>query len=102
MATKNYNSIKQRLSLSFLLIIALFIAWGVIPTTDKIKDVTLDELKGKLESGLTSLEKAGIPGEKLRKQSLITPSCGTGSLSIEDAMKAFSLLKDLRNSYVKG
>jgi hypothetical protein len=79
-----------------------FIAWGVVPTTDKIKDATLEELKGKLESGLTSLEKAGIPGDKLRKQSLITPSCGTGSLCIEDAMKAFSLLKDLRNSYVKG
>jgi hypothetical protein len=30
MATINNNSIKQRLSLSFLLIIALFIAWGVI------------------------------------------------------------------------
>ena len=79
-----------------------YIAWGIVPTTDKIKDVTLDELKEKLESGLTTLEKAGIPREKLRAQSLITPSCGTGSLSIEDAMKAFSLLKDLRNSYVKG
>lgn len=78
------------------------IAWGVVPTTEKIKDVTLDEIRGKLESGLTTLENAGIPAEKLRAQSLITPSCGTGSLSIEDAMKAFSLLKDLRNSYVKG
>ena len=79
-----------------------FIAWGVVPTTDKIKDVTLGELEEKLESGLTSLEKAGISGNKLREQSLITPSCGTGSLGIEDAMKAFSLLKDMRNIYVKG
>jgi methionine synthase II (cobalamin-independent) len=79
-----------------------YIAWGVVPTTDKIKDATLEELKEKLESGLTSLEKAGISGEKLRKQSLITPSCGTGSLGIEDAMKVFSLLKDIRNSYVTG
>jgi len=79
-----------------------YIAWGVVPTTDKIKDATLEELKEKLESGLTSLEKAGLSGEKLRKQSLITPSCGTGSLGIEDAMKVFSLLKDIRNSYVTG
>lgn len=78
-----------------------FIAWGVVPTTENIKDVTLGELEEKLESGLTSLEKAGIPSDKLRAQSLITPSCGTGSLGIEDAMKAFSLLKDLRNIYVK-
>lgn len=79
-----------------------FIAWGIVPTTEKIKEVTLEELNGKLENGLTSLEKAGVPGDKLRAQSLITPSCGTGSLNIEDAKKAFSLLKDLRNIYVKG
>ena len=79
-----------------------FIAWGIVPTTEKIKDVTLGELEEKLESSLISLEKAGIPGDKLRAQSLITPSCGTGSLGIEDAMKAFSLLKGLRNIYVTG
>lgn len=79
-----------------------FIAWGVVPTTEKIKEADLGLLKQRLEHGLTSLEKAGIPGNKLRKQSLITPSCGTGSLETGDALKAFSLLKDLRNSYVTG
>ena len=55
-----------------------------------------------LDDARRIVEKTGIPEEILRAQSLITPSCGTGSLSIEDAMKAFSLLKGLRNSYVKG
>jgi hypothetical protein len=79
-----------------------FIAWGVVPTTEKIKEADIGLLKQRLEQGLTTLGKAGIPGDKLRKQSLITPSCGTGSLETGDALKAFSLLKDLRNSYVTG
>ncbi len=76
-----------------------FIAWGVVPTTDIIRGVTVEGLCEQLERGLTSLEKIGVPREKLRQQSLLTPSCGTGSLAIQDAVKVFSLLKDLRNRY---
>ncbi|MBI4847623.1 MAG: methionine synthase [Nitrospirae bacterium] len=79
-----------------------FIAWGVVPTSDMIRGVTLQGLCDQLERGLTSLEKIGIPREKIRRQALITPSCGTGSLVTEDALRVFSLLKDLRNQYVKG
>jgi methionine synthase II (cobalamin-independent) len=78
------------------------IAWGIVPTTEAIKEVNFELLRERLENGLTSLEKIGIPGEMLRQQALITPSCGTGSLDVKDALKVFSLLKDLRNSYVKG
>ncbi len=79
-----------------------FIAWGIVPTTDAIKKVTLQGLIVQLERGLGSLEKIGIPAETLRKQSILTPSCGTGSMEVEDAMKVFSLLRDLRQSYAKG
>jgi len=79
-----------------------FIAWGVVPTADIVREVTVEGLCEQLERGLTSLEKIGIPREKLRKQSLLTPSCGTGSLKVEDALKVFSLLKDLRNRYAGG
>ena len=72
-----------------------------MPTTDAIKKVTLPGLKEQLERGLGSLEKIGIPSEILRKQSMLTPSCGTGSMEVEDAMKVFLLLRDLRNIYAK-
>jgi methionine synthase II (cobalamin-independent) len=78
-----------------------FIAWGVVPTTDAIKGVDIQDLREQLEHGLTSLEKTGIPKDRLRQQAIITPSCGTGSLGMEDALKVFSLLKELRNEYVK-
>lgn len=77
------------------------IAWGIVPTTDAIKKVTLSGLKEQLERGLGSLEKIGIPSEILRKQSMLTPSCGTGSMEVNDALKVFSLLRELRNTYVK-
>lgn len=79
-----------------------YIAWGVVPTTDIIRGVNLKGLKEQLERGLNSLEKVDIGRDKLRKQVLITPSCGTGSLTVNDALKVFSLLKELRNSYVDG
>ncbi len=79
-----------------------FIACGIVPTTEEIREVNFQGLKERLEQGLTSLENIGIPKEKLRNQILITPSCGTGSLDIENALKAFSLVKELRNSYVEG
>jgi hypothetical protein len=77
-----------------------YIAWGVVPTTDAIKKVSVQDLREQLERGLSSLEKVSIPGEKLRKQALLTPSCGTGSLDIKDAVRVFSLLKGLRESYI--
>nr|NIS74514.1 hypothetical protein [Deltaproteobacteria bacterium] len=77
-----------------------FIAWGVVPTTEAIRNVTLPGLREQLERGLASLEKAGISPDKLRKQAILTPSCGTGSLEPEDAIRVFSLLRELRESYV--
>lgn len=76
-----------------------YIAWGIVPTTDIIRGVTLEGLCEQLERGLTALEKTGVPREKLRRQALLTPSCGTGSLNVQDALKVFSLLKALRNRY---
>ena len=78
-----------------------FIAWGAVPTTETIREVTLQSLREQLERGLSSLEKTGVQKNELRKQILLTPSCGTGSMEIRDALKVFSLLKDLRDSYVK-
>lgn len=78
------------------------IAWGIVPTADIIREVTLQGLSEQLERGLSSLEKAGIARGKLRDQVLLSPSCGTGSMEPEDALRVFSLLKDLRNRYVRG
>ncbi|GAB4537211.1 MAG: hypothetical protein Fur0020_05690 [Thermodesulfovibrionia bacterium] len=78
-----------------------YIAWGIVPTTGAIRSVTVNGLKEQLERGFSSLKRIGISDERLKRQSLLTPSCGAGSLQEEDAIRVFSLLKELRDNYVR-
>ena len=73
-----------------------YIAWGMIPTLDKdaLEKIDLSELENIFEKALKFLTDKGVDKNILLKQSLITPSCGAGSLSIELAEKAMNLTKD--------
>jgi len=69
------------------------LAWGVVPTSKAIREQTVDTLVAKFEQGVDNLAaKAGISKPLILEQALITPSCGTGSMAVEDAEKVFSLL----------
>ena len=69
------------------------IAWGIVPTGDvqDIRKETTDSLVRQLEEKITLLEALGISKETIISQSLITPSCGTGSLSLEMARRVLEL-----------
>jgi methionine synthase II (cobalamin-independent) len=69
------------------------LAWGVVPTGAYTGAETADLLIGKLEAGIKRLEQQGVRRETILRQSLITPSCGMGSLT---AGKAEGILKLLR------
>ncbi len=73
------------------------LAWGKVPTGhgDDIAAASLDDLYRSLASDLEQVACLGIAVEKLVRQCLVTPSCGTGSLSIEQALKVLSLTRDL-------
>jgi hypothetical protein len=77
-----------------------FIAWGVIPTTVAIRSVTAESVREKLENEFKILDNMGISHETLIEHSLLTPSCGTGSMSEEDSVRVFTLLKELKGLYV--
>lgn len=76
------------------------IAWGIVPTSEKILDETTDSLKIKLENNIDNLAAKGIDKDLIWQQCLLTPSCGTGSLSegLSDQifMELFSLSQELR------
>jgi hypothetical protein len=76
-----------------------YIAWGIVPTISKIKEITADDLKEQLERGLVSLEKTGLSRDSIRRQAIFTPSCGTGSMEAGDALRVFSLLKEVSEAY---
>ncbi len=71
------------------------IAWGIIPTSEKILDETTDSLKLKLEHNIDNLAGKGIDKDLIWEQCMLTPSCGTGSLSVELSDKIFQDLSHL-------
>ena len=76
-----------------------YIAWGIVPTNETIRSVNAQLLKNKLEGEFKILEKMGIPHETLTRQSLFTPSCGTGSMTQEDSIRVFQILKEVKALY---
>lgn len=70
------------------------LAWGIVPTTDAIRNETTRSVRERLENGIGRLSKA-LPSELLLSQILLTPSCGTGSRSVQESQKVFRILSEL-------
>jgi hypothetical protein len=71
------------------------LAWGVVPTSEKIKGQTVESLENHFEKVMDNLASKGIDKNIIVQQAIITPSCGTGSLAVADAEKVFSLMTEL-------
>jgi len=73
------------------------IACGVIPTldTNELEKLDLEKAVQVFENAVNYLTKKGINEKIIIENSLITPSCGAGSLSKELAEKAMNLTKQL-------
>lgn len=67
-------------------------ASGIVPTTPEFIDTEdVDSLTKKWLEQTDQLVEIGIPKEKVFSQTLITPSCGTGSVSKEYGLKVLAL-----------
>ena len=71
------------------------LAWGIVPTSEKAAGEDAASLLRLLEEQLSLLAAKGIDRETLLKQILITPSCGTGTLSMELAEKIYRLTAEI-------
>ncbi|MBF0230623.1 MAG: hypothetical protein HQK63_13725, partial [Desulfamplus sp.] len=73
------------------------LAWGIVPTANPeyVEKETLDSLFKIWNEQVRELESIGLSREQILSQTLITPSCGTGSLSLNHACKVLSLTKSL-------
>ncbi|MDA8235631.1 MAG: hypothetical protein M0Z31_12680 [Clostridia bacterium] len=74
------------------------LAWGAVPTSEKAWQETTDSLKQMFYDQVKVLAAKGIDTQVILEQSLITPSCGTGSLSPELALKVYELTKNLSHA----
>jgi hypothetical protein len=68
------------------------LAWGIVPTSEKINEETAESLMKKLESSINNLAGKGINKNLIWEKCLLTPSCGTGSLPIDLSEKIFKKL----------
>lgn len=72
------------------------LASGIVPTTTEfIEAVDAEELVQKWLDQAEQLEAIGITREVIRAQTLITPSCGTGTISEELAVRVLELTRDV-------
>lgn len=72
------------------------LAWGIVPTSGKINEETPDSLVTKLEKLITHLAgKSQINENLIWERCLLTPSCGTGSMTEELSEKVFHILSKI-------
>jgi len=73
------------------------LAWGIVPTSspDDIEKETTGSLVAAWQDQLKAVAEIGIEPSRILAQSLITPSCGTGSLSLDLAKKVLKLTKEV-------
>ncbi len=71
------------------------LAWGIVPTGAETGADTADELIARLEGGIGRLAAEGVPRATILRQSIITPSCGLGSLTAERAEAILKLTLEI-------
>lgn len=78
------------------------IAWGIVPNTETIFDVTATQVAEKLQAGIALIcEKAAARGVTLRpeefaQRSLLVPACGLGPTTPAVADRAFTMLGEVQ------
>ena len=83
------------------------LAWGLIPTgnPEDIKKESAGSLIERWKGYVETLERLNIERKNIISQSLITPSCGTGTLTPELSERVMHLLREvseiLQRDYVK-
>lgn len=75
-----------------------YVAWGIVPTSNDVRQETADSLAKRFEACVKALADKGVDADLARDRAILTPSCGAGSLGEDDARRVFALLKGLREA----
>lgn len=71
------------------------IAWGIVPTSERVYQETAESLVEKLHQAMDLLVKKGIPFDLLLESALISGSCGVGPLSEPTAERVLALTAEV-------
>ena len=71
------------------------LAWGIVPTNEKVLSETSSSLMDKFEHYKDNLVKNNISEEIICRQCIFTPSCGMGGMEIENSQRVMGLLSEI-------
>jgi hypothetical protein len=73
------------------------LAWGIVPTNDvdRLNKETASSLRSKIDELARVFSAKGIPEDTIRKQIILTPSCGMGPLAPPDSETVLRLLGEI-------
>lgn len=71
------------------------LAWGIVPSSDKVLQEDLASLQRLLDSQMKALVKQGAEEDYVRSRYLVTPSCGMGTLTEALAERIYRLTATL-------
>jgi hypothetical protein len=72
------------------------VGWGIVPTEEEaLKRVSSAALAERIKEGVDRLIRDGVSSEVLAERSIITPSCGAGSLSEAAARQVYQLTREV-------
>jgi hypothetical protein len=69
-----------------------------VPTSEAIAGENPESIRVRFQKGVEKLS-VHIPGDLIFSNILLTPSCGTGSRTVEETLKVFQLLMRLKEEY---
>ena len=75
------------------------LAWGVVPTTGAAYSESESSLRQRLDEGISRFAGAGLDEAILRRQCVITPSCGMGTLEEDLAERILDLLSRVAGAF---
>ena len=80
-----------------------WLAWGIVPTVQAadIEKETVGSLSDQFRNKIENFVALGIDPSAVLRQSLITPSCGTGALTLKHAERVLRLTKGVSDKIRK-
>jgi hypothetical protein len=76
-----------------------YIAWGIVPTFQFTGRESVADLHARLDRGLAQLQSWGLDPISIARSSIITPSCGMGTMEQSTMIRALELLSGLSGAY---
>lgn len=65
------------------------VAWGIVPTSESIEKEDSASLLKLLQERVEDMAAKGVPEQQLKEQMIVSPSCGAGTMSVEQAEKVY-------------